>query len=124
MKSTANIIFDMIDEAIETGELNTDDLKSISDFAFTRAKDARKAEGRKVAARLSKGTAVRIKLDAPLGPRYILGVEATVEKVNQTTATIILGDLDHDGGRFRAGQRINCPLDALELVEKGEPWML
>ncbi len=116
-----NAMFDLIDDSLEAGNLTREDLNAIGEFAWKRAKDLRKAEGRKVAARLSKGTAVRIKMDAPLRPRYILGTEATVQKVNQTSATITLGEVHGGSGRFYTGQLINCPLDALELREGETP---
>lgn len=106
----------MITESYNEGTLNDDDIEYLGTYLHNILRESRRMEGSRVAATLRGGAKVRIRRDAALRPRYILGIEATVVKVNQTTATITLGEVRH-GGRFFTGQEIRCPLEALELVE-------
>ena len=51
----------------------------------------------------------RVRLIAPISPRYMIGKEGIVSKVNKTTATIILDDKTT---RFGASPRV--PLSCVE----------
>jgi hypothetical protein len=108
---------EIIEDAMKSNELSIDDLRDISNFVNECSKDLQRQAGAAVAATLRKGAKVRISFKANLRPRYILGTEAEVIKVNQTTATIRLGEVIGGTGRFYTGQEIRCPLDSLELRE-------
>lgn len=116
MTDTKTTLIEIISDALDEGSLTMDEIHEVRDYLHEAAKDMRRQEGAKVAAKLRAGSKVRISMNAALRPKYILGTEATVEKVNQTTATIILGEV-YGGTRFFQGQSIRCPLDALELAE-------
>ena len=119
-KENLNAIMDIIDDALKTDDLSLDELHALTDHVIRRAKSLKQQVGAEIAMTLRAGTKVRISQNAALRPRYILGTEAEVQKINQTTATIKLGTVystDRGRGRFYTGQVINCPLDALELVE-------
>ena len=109
-------ICNLIDDAIADGTLTAEDLSTIGTHVWECKREAQRQEGRKVAATLTTGGKVRIRHNAHLRPRYILGTLAEVVKINKTTATIILGEV-RGGTRFQTGQEIRCPLDALEPVE-------
>jgi len=107
----------MIDDSIADGTLDFDNLSELGSHVYDCRREVQRADGRKVAATLQRGSKVRIKFDAHLRPRYILGTEAEVLKINKTTASIILGEVRGGSGRFETGQEIRCPLDSLELLE-------
>lgn len=110
-------IMDGISDALRREEIDAADLYDISDFINQLSKSERKLEGQKMRAQLRPGMAVRIKANAALRPRYILGVDATVVAVNRSKALIKLGDIGRQSGRFQSGDQVHCPLDALEIVE-------
>ena len=116
MGRTLQAISNLIDDAIADGTLDAEDLSTLGTHVWECKREALRLEGRKVAATLKTGAKVRIRHNAQLRPRYILGTLAEVVKVNQTTATIILGEV-RGGSKFQTGQEIRCPLDALEVVE-------
>jgi len=120
MKS-AYEIRSIIDKAYLGGRLTYEDLKLLCDHINGCAKEMRRRDGAAVASQISKGSQVRISFDCDLRPRYILGTQATVLKVNTTTATIELGHVASPNGRsrFYTGQEIRCPLNALEPVAAG-----
>lgn len=109
-------IQDVLD-AIWDGDLSVDELHTIRESAQEAIKDVAKREARKMAARLSPGDKVRIRKDANLRPKYLLGTEAEVLAVKQRNADILLGEVSKVGGRFRTGQRIGCPMEGLEKIE-------
>ena len=120
-KENLNAIMDIIDDALKTDDLSLDELHALNDHVIRRAKSLKQQVGAEIGMSLRTGTKVRISQKSALRPRYILGTEAEVYKVNQTTATIKLGKVnspDGQRGRFYSGQMINCPLDALELVKE------
>jgi hypothetical protein len=117
MGRTVTAITNMIDESFADGTLDADNLHEIKNHIHDIEREARRSEGRRVAAALMPGSEVRISPTAALCPRYILGTHATVVRINQTSATITLGEVRGGSGRFYTGQEIRCPLDALELVE-------
>lgn len=91
---------------------------SLRDAVTAEVKDAQRKVARQMAAELSVGDTVRIREDANLRPRYILGTEAEVLDIKQRNATIKLGEVNGPhNGKFRTGQRIGCPMDALERVD-------
>lgn len=112
-----NDILATIDNGIAANQFSIHDLKTLRKYIYNREDELRKQSGRLVAASLRPGCAVRISHKANLRPKYILGTEATVIKINKTTASITLGEVRGGSGRFCTGQEIRCPLDALELVE-------
>lgn len=118
MGRTYQAISNLIDDAIADGTLDAEDLRELGSHIWDRTKEVKRQEGRKIAATLTVGAKVRIRRDADLRPRYILGTLAEVIKINQTTATIILGNV-YGGTKFYTGQEIRCPLDALEPIEEG-----
>lgn len=109
-------IIDQITEAFRLKAVDAGDLSAIADYAVQLSKQERKAEGRRLKAKLRIGMTVRIKHDAPLRPKYILGTMATIVSVNRTKAKIQLGDLGQQG-RFQSGDLVHCPIDCLEIVE-------
>ncbi len=117
MGRTVQAIMNMIEDSVKDGTLDYDNLSELGSHVYDWRSEVQRADGRKVAAMLMRGSKVRIKHDAHLRPRYILGTEAEVVKINKTTATIILGEIRGGSGRFETGQEIRCPLDALELME-------
>lgn len=123
MNDTLKAITNLIDDAVADESLDAEDLRQLGDHVWERMKEAKRIEGRKVAATLRVGSVVRIRHDAALRPRYILGTCATVVKVNQTTATITLGHVrtTSANAKFYTGQEIRCPLSALELEPDSRP---
>ena len=116
MNDTLKAITNLINDAIADGAFDAEDLATLGTHVWNCKREAQRQEGRKVAATLTTGGKVRIRRDAHLRPRYILGTLAEVVKINKITATIILGEV-RGGTKFYTGQEIRCPLDALELVE-------
>jgi hypothetical protein len=117
---TYQAISNLIDDAIADGTLDAEDLSQLGSHIWECRQELQRRAGRKVAATLAPGAQVRIRHDAHLRPRYILGTLAEVVKINQTTATIVLGEV-RGGSRFSTGQEIRCPLDALELEPDSRP---
>ena len=116
MGRTYQAISNLIDDAIADGTLDAEDLTDLGTHVWECKREAQRREGRRVAATLTTGGKVRIRHNAHLRPRYILGTLAEVVKINKTTATIILGEV-RGGTKFHTGQEIRCPLDALEPME-------
>lgn len=113
MSQVADII-----RTIQDANLSPDELMQLRDAVGGEIKDAQRKLARRVAAQLSTGDTVRIREDANLRPRYILGTEAEVMEIKQRNATIKLGEVRGPfNGKFRTGQIIRCPMDALEPVD-------
>jgi hypothetical protein len=123
MGDSLQAIIEIIDDAIMHDALSEDELRTLGSHIYESLNEFKRQEGRKVAAMLRKGSSVRIRYEAKLTPRYILGTNATVVKINKTTATITLGHVNspNDNSRFYSGQEIRCPLDALELEPDSRP---
>jgi hypothetical protein len=116
MGRTVQAITNMIDEAYGDGTLNGDDLEIIGNHINYIARESRRLKEKAIAISLLPGSAVRIRLDAHIRPRYVLGTNATIQKINRTTATIVLGHVasPDSNSKFYTGQIIRCPLHALE----------
>lgn len=68
-----------------------------------------------MAAQIEPGTQIRIKADAPLRPKYLIGVPMVVEKVNKTTVTCNVKDLAQlPSTRYAYGIRV--PLEHIEVI--------
>jgi hypothetical protein len=119
MSDSTTAVIDIINEAIANSELSYEDLHEIGDHVRECRKELQRQKGARVAAQITNGSTVSIRRDANLSPKYILGTVAKVVKINQTTASILLGHVNSPGNdsRFYTGQVIRCPLNALEPME-------
>lgn len=55
----------------------------------------------------------RVRINEKCRPKYLVGVEATIQSVRRTRVVI---HLDKDAGRFRAGRDVTIPMDLLDQV--------
>jgi hypothetical protein len=119
-ESLSNIL-DSINASVQNDVLGEDDLMVLYDAVRDHIKESRRRASMMMAAKIRRGAKVRISPESNLRPAYLLGTEGIVEKINQTTATIRLDKVyAGSNSRFRTGQSIRCPLNALELVEGRE----
>jgi hypothetical protein len=88
--------------AIFSGQFD-DTLESLGDAVILRRKQ--------IALRMRKGD--RVRFTSATKPRYLVGVEATVERVNQATISVLL---DEAAGKFSGNRSIRVPVTLLEPV--------
>jgi hypothetical protein len=88
-------------------DLTDDELRRIAAVARDRRRRTEKVAAVIAAATFTPGQRVRIRADAGLRPRWILGSECVVERANSTTVTVT-----GLPGRFARGCRV--PATALE----------
>ena len=119
--TTRQALIEMIADSIDSGELTTEDLRTLGSFIKLRIADKKAEKTAEVAGQIGPGSNVRISPNANLSPRYVLGTYAKVVRVNRTRAVIVLGHVNSPGSdsRFYTGQEITCPINALEVVEAG-----
>lgn len=117
MNDTLKAIAHLIDDAVRQQELDADDLRALNEHMHGHLEAMKQQANAAVALQVRAGSKVKIADDAPLSPKYILGTEAEVVRVNKANAVIVLGEVYGGKGRFYEGQEITCPLYALELLE-------
>jgi len=92
-----------------------DDLGALEQAISARKQGLTALSAAMTKASLKSGTTVQIKLNAPLSPKYILGIPLKVKKVNKTTATCDVIDPELlPSRRFAAGLRV--PLEHIEIA--------
>lgn len=80
-----------IQTAIYEGELDAD-LGRLRAAIVERQKAMQHLAARRMATQIKAGDRIQIKLDAPLRPRYLLGVPMVVDQVNTTRAVVHVED--------------------------------
>lgn len=89
-------------------------LRELNDEAHERHRILRNAATLEAASRLRRKMRVRVKPDANLSPKYMLGqVLGPIKTINSTRAVV---ELERPVGRF-VGSELTVPLDALEEVK-------
>jgi hypothetical protein len=108
MESTTQVIQDIVDGR------HDDKIGDLVHVAIERQKLVRAQRAFDVKVRIAKGDIVRIKDDAALRPKYLLGTEWKVEKVNRKTAACVALDEKVKKTRYRGTVRIS--MSELDVV--------
>lgn len=103
-----------IQTAIYEGELDAD-LDRLRETIVQRQKETQHRDARRLATQIRKNDRIQIKLDAPLRPRYLLGVPMIVDQVNTTRAVVHVEDPNALPSR-RYASGITVPLAHCEPV--------
>lgn len=103
----------LLDEIKEGGF--DDHLNELGNAVGARMDVLAESETAELASTLEVGDLVKIKMNAPLGPKYLLGTLMEVKKINRTTASCNVANPELlPSQRFATGVRV--PLKHLEIA--------